>query len=480
MQIKTFVLDTNIPLHDPTAIFRFEENNVVIPSTVLQELDNKKTQINSQIGANARQVYRYLKELFPTNLENCTKNGNSISAKLKNGGTLILQSVHEKDLKKEETSALLNVVENYQKNDSKILRCAYWVQKNTPPPVILVTKDSNMMLQAHLLGIPVEDYKNDRITEVEHEDDMVIDLPTNNFKSIIQNAERDPKSEFLLPKKFLPKDKQFHPNQYIILKNGKQEHPVIIRKIREDQTSFGNLIDYCQHTFHNKTPFTVPNGRSIVPKDIRQWMLLDALTNPDIELVTVQGCAGTGKTFITLAATLQQTLRETNPIYEKILLLRPAVASEDLGFLPGDKEEKLAPYMQGYMDNLANLFPTKPVKKGVPKPMSMGQQLINAGVLEIECLGYTRSRNIPQSCIIIDEAQNMTPHQAKTIVTRAAVNTKLILMGDVEQIDAPFLDPKSNGLVHVRDRMKHLENTAHITLTNGVRSKLAELAAKLL
>ncbi|ANQ53501.1 PhoH family protein [Thermosipho affectus] len=409
--IKNFVLDTNVLIHDPESIYAFEDNNVIIPLPVLEELDNLKRQTGS-LGKSARHAIRELDSLRQ-------KGKLSEGVKLKNGGKI--QVVF---LKKKDHEDIDFLYEKYI--DNWILVYTLHILKSTKQPTFLVSKDINLRVKADSLGIPSQDYLSDR-SELQS-------LTPGYFE--FHNIETLDKS-------------LLYPNAYI-----------------------DNLDKYYRFDGENLLQMSRKiTAWNVKPRNREQFFAMDALLNDNIKLVSLIGMAGTGKTFITLACALQKTFTEQK--YEKIIVARPLVAmgGKDIGYLPGSYEEKMKPWMSPIYDNLEYLFRLSNTNM---------KEFMKKGIIEIEALTYIRGRSIPDQFIIIDEAQNLTPHEVKTILTRAGENTKIVLLGDPYQIDTPYLDKDSNGLVYAASRFLNSKISAHIILQKGERSLLATEAANLL
>lgn len=438
---KTFVLDTNVILHDYRSIYNFADNDIVIPIVVLEELDKFKKG-NDQINFHAREFAR---ELDKISEKDFFEEGASLG---KGHGRLFIRPGVEfpEDMKRSFSDdtpdhrilALTESINNKQKGEK----------------VILVTKDMNLRMKARSLGLEAEDYKTDQVEdldvainrsvcEVDHVDTAMINTIYENAGGV--------DIEKVFPKQ------EIKGNNYYVLKNGNASvlacyDPIrrVIRKVEK------------------------PNVFGIYPKNSEQAFAVDALLNPDIQLVAISGKAGTGKTLLALASALQQ-----NKQYEFIYLARPIVAlsSKDLGFLPGDINDKVDPYMQPLYDNLGFIkrrFNMHGAENRLIEEMQRDQKLM------ISALAYIRGRSLSDAYFIVDEAQNLTPHEVKTIITRAGEGTKMVFTGDIDQIDSPYLDKKSNGLSHLFDKMQGQDIFAHVHLEKGERSKLADLASDLL
>ncbi|MFK3936669.1 PhoH family protein [Alkalihalobacillus sp. NPDC078783] len=431
--MKAFILDTNILLSDPNAINAFGENTVIIPTVVLQELDRKKKQMD-EIGFNARQVAR--------NLEILRQKGKlNEYVDLENGGRL----------KVIEPPSSSSVYSNFldKEADSKIVATAKSYRDSSPFEVVLVSKDVNVRIKADASGVPAEDYEHDKVvnSKEEHYTGMnIYETNAGEIAKFVKYGTTTFSSEHALP------------NEFTVFKNGSQEELGI-----ERDGTIKPLYNYN----------SVDPVFGLQAKNVEQQMALELLLDDNIPLVTLTGKAGTGKTLLSLAAGLKKSLDDG--VYRKVIVSRPVVPmGKDIGYLPGEKEEKLRPWMQPIYDNLEYLFDCNSDEE-LAKAMTGYEDMI-----EVEALTYIRGRSIPEQFFIIDEAQNLTKHEVKTIITRAGEGTKIVLVGDVNQIDHPYLDQFSNGLTYVIEKMKQLKETGHVSLTKGERSNLAQLAADLL
>ena len=440
---KTFVLDTNVLLHDPHAIYKFDDNDVVIPITVIEEVDRFKKDM-SEVGRNARQISRFLDEM---------RGQGSLSkgVPLPKGGTLRV------DLWQKGHVASLPVELEADKADNRILTSALSSHQNGKNgTTVFVTKDTNLRIKADALGIPTEDFEHDKVRLDElYSGVSELLLPAGAIDVFYSKGAVE-----------LPVDaKPLYPNEYVVMRGA--EDPA--------KSALG------RHDAVKKAIVPVPRIKEgiwgIFPKNKEQAFACDALLNDEVKLVTLVGKAGTGKTLLALAAGLQKVADEN--VYHKLLVSRPVFPlGRDIGFLPGDIEEKLNPWMKPIFDNIELLLEINPSGK---KKVERGyEELLHMGILEIEPLTYIRGRSIPHQFMIIDESQNLTPHEMKTILTRAGENTKIVLTGDPYQIDNPYVDSSSNGLSYVVEKFKEQPIAAHVTLTKGERSPLAELAANLL
>ncbi|WP_151735859.1 PhoH family protein [Paenibacillus tengchongensis] len=441
---KIFVLDTNVLLHDPNSIFAFKEHEVVIPAVVLEEIDSKKRNAD-EIGRNARTVSRLLDGLREL--------GHLHSGvELEHGGKLKVELNHRSFIKVQEMFGEVS-------NDNRILAVALNYlneenEKSEPRPVVLVSKDVLVRIKADVLGITPEDYLSDRTGDL------------NELYTGYQSLKVHPSlideyySNRYLPLKQLDLSYRLYPHEFVILKDEIGTGKSALLKVNAEATRLEPLY------LGNDSVW------GISARNAQQRMALELLLNEDIPLVTITGKAGTGKTLLALAAGLFKV--EDEHRYKKLLIARPVVPmGKDIGYLPGEKDEKLRPWMQPIYDNLEFLFDTK-------KAGDIDKILMGLGSIQVEALTYIRGRSIPSQFIIIDEAQNLSRHEVKTIVSRAGEGSKVILMGDPEQIDHPYLDAASNGLSYIVEKFKQEGIAGHITLEKGERSRLAQLAADLL
>lgn len=442
---KIYVLDTNVLLQDPNAIYAFEDNEVVIPAVVLEEIDSKKRNAD-ELGRNARQISRMLDGL--------RTNGRLFEGiDLESGGSLKVELNHRSFARLQEVFADVT-------NDNRILAVAlnYHLEENeksNPKPVILVSKDMLVRIKADVLGITAQDYLTDRIVNVADE------IYTGQLTIHVHPSVID---EFYtyrhLSVSSLNLTYPLHPHEFVILKDEMGTSKSALLKVNADGKKLEPL-------FLSNDPIW-----GIAARNAQQRMALELLLNDEVPLVTLTGKAGTGKTLLTLAAGLMKVEDERK--YKKLLIARPVVPmGKDIGYLPGEKEEKLRPWMQPIYDNLEYLFDTK-------KPGDIERILAGLGSIQVEALTYIRGRSIPGQFIIIDEAQNLSKHEVKTIVSRVGEGSKIVLLGDPEQIDHPYLDASSNGLTYVVERFKEQNISGHIMLERGERSHLAQLAADLL
>lgn len=446
---KHFVLDTNVLLHDPLAMFQFADNVVVIPIIVLEEIDQFKKELSDR-GRSAREVCRRLDDL--------REQGHHLAegVPLPSGGELrVALGTHD----------VPTALRNAHSADNQILGTALKIRESSQLPTILVTKDVNLRIRADALGLRAEDYDVEQITIEElysgHVELMVSGAAIGTFyqdgklplEALKEAADAWPHAVFN--------------NEYLLLRN----------KEGGTQTALGR-VDVTQGQL-----LPIRKLREgcwgIRPRNKEQHFALDLLLNDDVKLVTLVGKAGTGKTLLAIAAGLQKVAEERT--YHKLLVSRPIFPlGRDIGYLPGTIEEKLNPWMQPIHDNVEFLLGLSQREKRPGQPQQSAQDLIAMGFMAIEPLTYIRGRSIPNQFMIVDEAQNLTPHEVKTIITRVGDNTKIVLTGDPYQIDNPYVDATNNGLTTVVERFKGQSIAGTISLHKGERSTLAELASNLL
>jgi PhoH-like ATPase len=437
---KLFILDTNVLLHDYKCIYNFEENDIIIPIVVLEELDKFKRG-NDLINFHAREFTRELDKLsgdmlLTANIPLGENLGNMHIETGKDFSEKVSQSFPERNA------------------DHRILAIAEWVcSTNKDKTVVLITKDINLRMKAKSLGIMAQDYESDKVANI---DDLYKGIrilegvgqePINKLYELPEGVNV---SEFNI-------DSNITGHQFFIMKNN-----------GSSALAHYNPVNKMLNRVIKQTTY------GIDPRNAEQTFAIEALTNPDIQLVSLTGKAGTGKTLLALAAALSQHKR-----YKQIFLARPIVplANRDLGFLPGDVKEKMDPYMQPLYDNLTVI--KHKFSHQSPEFMRIND-MMKEEKLVITPLAYIRGRSLSSIFFIVDEAQNLTPHEIKTIITRAGEGTKMVFTGDIEQIDSPYLDTASNGLSYLSDKMKDQDIFAHVNLVKGERSFLAELASKLL
>jgi len=456
---KLFVLDTNVLLHDPSCLFRFEEHDIYLPMVTIEELDNNKKG-GSEVARNARQTHRYLEEVIGPYIGKLSL-GCPLKSKInpRISGNLFLQT-HPINFDLPMLSG--------SKADNQILSVvADLKKKQKNRQVILVSKDFNIRIKARALDINTEDYFNDKVME---DSELLyrgaIDLTENFWEKHSKGMESWQKEGKMFYRITGPLCKNFLINQFIHFDFEKPFHAII--KFIEGNTATLEVI----HDFsHAKSNIWGINARNK-----EQNFALNLLMDPDIDFVSLLGQAGTGKTLLALAAGLDQTLDKK--IYTEIIVTRVTVSvGEDIGFLPGTEEEKMTPWMGALEDNLDVL--NKSDANVGDWGMSATQDLIMSR-LKVKSLNFMRGRTFLKKYLIIDEAQNLTPKQMKTLITRAGPGTKVVCLGNIGQIDTPYLTEGSSGLTYVVDRFKGWDHNGHITLLRGERSRLADYATEIL
>ena len=495
-KVKTFVLDTNVLLHDPQSIFKFEDNNLAIPVEVLEELDAIKGEQSTERGRNARRVHRILQTLLPD------ARAMHEGVELDNGGTLsiiINPYLVDPSRRSPAMDRLRAILPDLTKKDNRIIAAALIVQERYPPPTILVTKDVNVQLKARAVGLESEDYLNDKVPVIDDEDSYrELALSVYELQRFCSEGAFDVGDEAAKPL-FL--------NEYVLLRSDEGK-TMPARYFGDGMVRRLKIPDFVK----------APGGIPIRARNLEQQFFMDALLDDSIAMVTCYGKAGTGKTLLSTACALHQT-HDDHSHYDGVSISRPVIAlGKDIGFLPGSLEEKMKPWLQPYHDALEVLIPSKPPRDPqfaakkvskkkhknrddqfvapmiVPPPPHAGHfgghnsgplvkpyvRLLKSGLVEIEALAFIRGRSIARRFFILDEAQQLTPHEVKTVITRISEGSKIVLIGDPAQIDNPYVDSRSNGLVYCHNRMKGQAIAAHVKLMKGERSKLAELAADLL
>ena len=457
---KIFVLDTNVLLHDPTSVYRFEEHDVFLPIMTLEELDNNKKGM-SEVSRNARQVTRTLDEIVSSHTEGI-ENGIDLSAPSRKlaSGKLFLQTMA--------ISSELPTGLPTAKADNQILSVLIHLQRHHPErAVILVSKDINMRIKARALGLDAQDYFNDKVLE---DTDLLYtgarELLPDFWDTHGQGMESWKRESRTLYRVNGPLSTELLINEFIYQEG---EHPLyaIVRAVSGKTAEFETLTDYT----HPKNSVW-----GITARNREQNFALNLLMDPEVDFVTLLGQAGTGKTLLTLAAALTQVLDTKR--YSEIIMTRVTVpVGEDIGFLPGTEEEKMGPWMGALEDNLEVLNKTDDEAGDWGRAAT--HDLIRNRI-KIKSLNFMRGRTFLNKFLIIDEAQNLTPKQMKTLITRAGPGTKVICMGNIAQIDTPYLTEGSSGLTYVVDRFKGWEHSGHITLQRGERSRLADHAAEVL
>lgn len=436
---KTFILDTNVLLHDPRSMFAFGDNNIIIPIYAVEEIDNFKKEL-SELGQNARQVSRYLDEL--------RSNGSlAEGVTLESGGTLRV-ATSGRQLPPEITSD--------RGQDSRILAVAFDAQERLrdKQEVVLITQDTNLRIRSDAIGICSENF--------EPEPTIIDELYTGYTELDIA---RDSIDQLFKTNQLKIPEQKFLNNQYVILKDQANPSHSALTRMNATSESLRSIIKPTHEVW------------GISARNKEQVFALDLLLDTSVELVTLVGKAGTGKTLLAIAAGLHLVADERK--YQRLLVSRPIFPlGRDIGYLPGTLEEKLNPWMQPIFDNVEFIMGRSHFSRQHNKRSY--QELIDLDLLQIEPLTYIRGRSIASQYLIVDEAQNLTPHEVKTIISRAGEGTKIVLTGDPYQIDHPYVDSTNNGLVHVVNRFKNQAIFGHIRLKKGERSQLAEAAANLL
>lgn len=458
---KLFVLDTNILMHDPTAIYHFEEHDIYLPMVVLEELDSHKTG-TSELARNVRQTNRMLVELMSNAPHEQIVSGLPIPSFANNhnrnsSGKLFFQT--------DEFDMVVPTTLPGHKVDNTILATALGLQKkySGEKQVVIISKDINLRIKAGILGIPAEDYYNDQVL-----DDVTLlhsglhILPNDFWESHAKDMGSWQESGRTYYKVSGPLVNQWNPNDCVSTENN--EFQGIIKNLDGDTAVVQLIRDYTQ---------TKNSVWGITARNREQNFSLNLLLDPEIDFVSLQGSAGTGKTLLTIAAGLTQVLDQNR--YNEILMTRVTIpVGEDIGFLPGTEEEKMTPWMGALMDNLEVLHGSQVggnFGRGATADLLQNK-------IKIRSLNFMRGRTFLNRYIIIDEAQNLTSKQIKTLVTRAGPGSKIICLGDIKQIDTPYLTETTSGLTFAVDRFKHWEHSAHMTLTRGERSRLAFYAAE--
>ncbi len=468
--IKDFVLDTNVLLHNPDALFVFEENNVIIPFPVIEELDKMKRR-DDDIGRAARHVIRHLDRL---------RTMGSLTDGVRWGDAPIRVDTHFGNGGEKKTGTIRIDINSHDRPevlsedmpDNRIIAVALDLMKHDRR-VVFVSKDISARIKSDSLGVPTEDFENQKIDvdrlyagwlEVEVPGGLIDDLyedkmlGLDHLKPMLTMSATDGSSYV----------KEVAPNEFVVLHDS----------VDESHTGLARRAGDTDHLVPVVGPRKPVSG--IIARNLHQTMAMDLLLDDQIRFVTLLGAAGTGKTLLALAAGMAKTFGEER--YDKLLCARPIMPmGRDIGYLPGDKDEKLAAWMQPIFDNLSYLLSTRGSMHQQAESHSPEQRiekLVADGRLVLEPLTYIRGRSIPHQFMLVDEAQNLTPHEVKTIASRVGEGTKLVLTGDIEQIDNPYLDQSSNGLSYAVEKMKGLSIVGHVTLEKSERSELASLAAE--
>ncbi|KXW56714.1 PhoH family protein [Ferrovum sp. PN-J185] len=457
---KLFVLDTNVLLHDPTSLFQFEEHDVYLPMIILEELDNNKKGM-TEVARNARQVSRFLDEIVNKEKGDISR-GIPLAreGEINVTGSLFLQTL---------SGGVLPSPLNHEKGDNQILAVALELKRAQPNrPVILVSKDINMRIKARALGVEAEDYFNDKVLE---DSDLLYtgtrELPSDFWDSHGKDIESWQEQGRTLYRVKGPMVNTFLLNEFVYQDDGDTPFYAFVKEKNNQFAVLQTIRDYTSQK---------NNIWGINAANREQNFALNLLMDPDIDFVTLLGQAGTGKTLLTLAAGLMQTLEHQT--YSEIIMTRVTVpVGEDIGFLPGTEEEKMTPWMGALEDNLDVL--NKNDDEAGDWGRAATRDLIRSRI-KIKSLNFMRGRTFLSKYLIIDEAQNLTPKQMKTLITRAGPGTKVVCLGNIAQIDTPYLTEGSSGLTYVVDRFKGWRHSGHVTLQRGERSRLADYAAEVL
>lgn len=432
-KVKTFVIDTNVLIHRPEAIFSFKNSKVVIPIEVFEELDKLKSEHHSGRGKSARMAVRLIDGLI-------SKRDVSKGVRMPSGGILVIPIL-------EDFKEFHGLVRG--KKDNHIILTAVAL-KEQGDQVFFVSKDINARIKAEALGIRAVDYEKHKVST------------SDQYKGYVELEVSESKCKELEEMKSVELEGVFYDNQYCFL------------TYSGSSTIYIGRYDAAAECFRHIPSFMENDIVGIKALNTEQRIAFDALLNPKFNLVTLVGAAGTGKTLLAIASGLHLVTQDKQ--YSRVLVSRPVVPmGHDIGYLPGEKSQKMSPWMQPIFDNLEFI-----IERSNKQNVKSIDQLTNNKILEIEALTYIRGRSLPKQYIIVDEAQNLTPHEIKTIVSRAGEDTKVILTGDPQQIDNPYLDSESNGLITLVEAFKAEAISAHVTLTKTERSSLAELATKLL
>ncbi|WP_221569297.1 PhoH family protein [Alkalihalobacillus sp. TS-13] len=462
---KIYILDTNVILHDPASIFKYAGNDVVIPAVVVEEIDSKK-RLQDEVGRNAREFgrqYKTLREKYKDRLHE--------PFPLDHGGTLVIELNHR-------SFENIKSIFNEDSNDNRILAVAVNIAlEQSQRDIVLVSNDILLIAKADALkkshntpNFMAQLYENDRLVESSltiHKGYHELQVPPEFINAFHANHELplEQLSEYL--------QTEVNPQDFLLMKSNAGTNQSAVGRVLKKR----NKLVCCPFYFTDDESFIW----GLRPKNVEQRMFLELLLDPKVEMVCAIGKAGTGKTLLALAAALHET--QDMKHYSRITVARPIVPmGKDIGYLPGEKDEKLRPWMQPIFDNLEQLFNIDPDsnkkndKNGIPKIEKEIEQLN----MEVEALTYIRGRSIPNQFIIIDEAQNLTKHEVKTIVSRVGKGTKIVLVGDPDQIDHPYLDSVNNGLTYTIERLKRENEIGIIRLSRTERSNLAEKAARYL
>jgi len=465
---RIFVIDTNVLMHDPTSIFRFSEHNIYIPMTVLEELDAGKKGM-SDVARNARQTSRFIDQLmnheaFDINkglsLDNINWSDSTEDSERPASGHLYFQT--------EESNSTLPISLPGSKADNSILSFAKELQsKHSERTVTLISKDINLRIKATILGLHVEDYNNDRVLDdIELLYTGTFELDDDFWETHGKAMDSWKEEGRTFYKVSGPSVANWYPKNCLYSSFDDENFQAIVQSVDNEEAIIEVVRDYQNR---NNSIWGI-NARNM-----EQNFALNLLMDPDIDFISLQGTAGTGKTLLTLAAALEQTIEKK--LYKEVVMTRVTISvGEDIGFLPGTEEEKMTPWMGALMDNLEVLSPTD----GQDEWRQAATQDLLSRWIKIRSLNFMRGRTFLNKFIIIDEAQNLTPKQMKTLITRAGPGTKVVCLGNVAQIDTPYLTETSSGITYVVDHFKNWSHSGHITLKIGERSRLADYASEIL
>lgn len=464
-QQKLFVIDTNVLMHDPTAFFRFQEHDIFLPMVVIEELDSGKKG-TSEVARNARQSSRFIAELMEARHSTPISNGIPLNYFTKTNGTNLAPKGSLYFQVNESPVALPQSLPG-TKPDNSILGTVLSLEAEHPDKkIILVSKDINLRIKANILGIVAQDYFNDKvIDDIELLYHGTLALPKNFWDTHSKNIDSWKEEGRTFYRIEGDDVVNWYPNMFLQTSDGSGMEAIVL-KIDGNTATIEVITDHA----HEKNSVW-----GITARNAEQNYALNLLLNPDIDFVTLQGIAGTGKTLLTLAAALTQTMEKN--IYKEIIMSRVTIpVAEDIGFLPGTEEEKMTPWMGALMDNLEVLHCCEDTEDW--QEAATNQLLKNR--IKIRSLNFMRGRTFLNKFIIIDEAQNLTSKQMKTLITRAGPGTKVVCLGDIKQIDTPYLTETTSGLTYVVDRFKGWQHSGHVTLKRGERSRLADYSAEVL
>ena len=466
---RIFVLDTNVLMHDPSAIFRFSEHDIYIPMTVLEELDAGKKGM-SDVSRNARQASRFIDQLMIAAGDINIEDGLELSKNRWNDadGESILPASGRLFFQTQVSDMILPNGLPGSKPDNTILSFAKSLQENDDDRVVtLISKDINMRIKGTILGLHVEDYSNDQVLEnIELLYTGIFSIDADFWESHGKDMDSWQEDGRTFYRVSGPEVSKWYPRNCIYSSDEEQPFQAVVQSVDKDEAVIEVATDY--------TPKTHAVW-GISARNYEQNFALNLLMDPEIDFITIQGTAGTGKTLLTLAAALEQTVEQQ--LYKEVIMTRVTVSvGEDIGFLPGTEEEKMTPWMGALMDNLEVLAPAE----GQDEWGQAATKDILARWIKIRSLNFMRGRTFLNKFIIIDEAQNLTPKQMKTLITRAGPGTKVVCLGNVAQIDTPYLTETSSGITYVVDHFKDWQHSGHITLTIGERSRLADYASEIL